>query len=376
MAVEASSLARQIELASNPPLHYERATDTSRSATDTGNTSTTGQLVLYIVRVPGSRDVFLTTLKPREKVVNAPDVQSSLYYLHVANQDANDSRTCVGERVVNAELQRRSWEQRHAAIRPVGQHVKSSSRENLPSMSLAHGSNGNMMTTRKPLPTPPDSPVEDQIGNFDQAPRVRRKAVKISTTSHERYVGRDESDDIALTLIRRDPASGTQWNVATIRNVLPGGCGDSIPVSGIKDEPELEVEVTNPGYSIFATSSGHDQSITPDHDSVFRRRVQNYRLDDTLHSHRGRGYNFVSPWNTRCVFSTGVSGGSLKVSTLWLKFLWLLTGGSAVISQRKTERKHRVLVSCASICRHWGLGCCIAPGQTLLISRMKMSITA
>lgn len=84
--IEADSLSDLTSLASDPPL-------------DPNLPVTREPLVLYIARVPGSRgttrlirfkassltllDVFLTPLKPREKVVTAEDVQSSLYYLHV-----------------------------------------------------------------------------------------------------------------------------------------------------------------------------------------------------------------------------------------------------------------------------------------------------
>lgn len=89
--IQAGSLASVVELAENPP--------------DWPIHSVTGYLqqplVLYIARVPGSHgiclssphskhkkltevlDVFLTTMKPQQKVVTAQDVQSSLYYMHV-----------------------------------------------------------------------------------------------------------------------------------------------------------------------------------------------------------------------------------------------------------------------------------------------------
>lgn len=89
--IQAGSLASVIDLADNPPdqpLH--------------GLTADLQQaLVLYIARVPGSHgscfslpvakiqelmemlDVFLSTMKPQQKVVTAQDVQSSLYYMHV-----------------------------------------------------------------------------------------------------------------------------------------------------------------------------------------------------------------------------------------------------------------------------------------------------
>jgi len=76
-AIEAGSLSSITPIACNPPPHPGR-----------GSEYLAQPLTLYIARVPGSRDVFLTPLKPREKVVTAQDVQSSLYYVHF-NTDAD-----------------------------------------------------------------------------------------------------------------------------------------------------------------------------------------------------------------------------------------------------------------------------------------------
>ena len=89
--IQAGSLASVMDLADNPPDHplHSLTADLQQP------------LVLYIARVPGSHgislslpgsknseliemlDVFLTTMKPQQKVVTAQDVQSSLYYMHL-----------------------------------------------------------------------------------------------------------------------------------------------------------------------------------------------------------------------------------------------------------------------------------------------------
>ncbi|KAJ9270682.1 hypothetical protein DTO271D3_4871 [Paecilomyces variotii] len=75
--VEARSLAAITALAANPPAYPRNPTQESL-----------GPLVLYILRVPGSRDVFLTPLKPPTKSsVSAEAINSSLYYLHVSSPD-------------------------------------------------------------------------------------------------------------------------------------------------------------------------------------------------------------------------------------------------------------------------------------------------
>lgn len=84
--IHAGSLATVIGLANNPP--------------DQPRHSSTGDLqqplVLYIARVPGSQDVFLTTMKPQQEVVTAQDVQSSLYYIHLDMPEDKDLVDSVG----------------------------------------------------------------------------------------------------------------------------------------------------------------------------------------------------------------------------------------------------------------------------------------
>ncbi|KAI0154385.1 hypothetical protein GGR57DRAFT_113556 [Xylariaceae sp. FL1272] len=69
--VEARSLAALNQLAANPPQYPKKPTEIRQDA-----------LTLYISRVPGTRDIILSTLKPQVKNVTAEDVASSLYYVH------------------------------------------------------------------------------------------------------------------------------------------------------------------------------------------------------------------------------------------------------------------------------------------------------
>ncbi|KAI1322115.1 hypothetical protein F5Y16DRAFT_55013 [Xylariaceae sp. FL0255] len=69
--VEGRSLAALNQLAGNPPLYPKKPTEARQDA-----------LTLYISRVPGTRDIILSTLKPQVKNVTAEDVASSLYYVH------------------------------------------------------------------------------------------------------------------------------------------------------------------------------------------------------------------------------------------------------------------------------------------------------
>ncbi|KAL3491630.1 hypothetical protein BJX62DRAFT_204721 [Aspergillus germanicus] len=75
--VEARSLSSITSIASNPPAYPRNPTQKKLEP-----------LILYIVRVPGSKDVFLTPLKPPTKYsVSAEAINASLYYLHVAGPE-------------------------------------------------------------------------------------------------------------------------------------------------------------------------------------------------------------------------------------------------------------------------------------------------
>ena len=94
--VHASSLATVVDLADNPPKDLPNYMISDVEAAQ--------PLILYIARVPGSRglesrqapsaetllkcriDVFLTTMKPQQRVVTAQDVQSCLYYVHAESE--------------------------------------------------------------------------------------------------------------------------------------------------------------------------------------------------------------------------------------------------------------------------------------------------
>lgn len=156
-----------------------------------------------------------------------------------------------------------------------------------------------------------------------------------------------------ITLIRRDAASGNQWNVATMS-------------SSKEDKGVIHVEIFNPGYGKFmnnvhlssnnsgqhstsAASEGQNavevlkrmaQNMMPDDSigkKVFYRDITPVRHDLQSHSlsevlfnrHSGsaetpklaqyvsskvnRGYyTFKSPWGGTCSFLASVNGGSLK----------------------------------------------------------------
>ena len=203
----------------------------------------------------------------------------------------------------------------------------------------------------------------------------------------------DPSGGCSITLIRRDPASGAQWNVARIDDppvpeVSSSFVNDPKPTQKRKTGAPMYIEINNQGYNKFVGAPEQPTLISRNtgdlpggptrteervgvSDKVFRRRLwmegakfgdrsfghrkthsrdapigrdgllddsgtfvhegqvpnrlstdlRSMTRDNQLHSgvqtsNRAstfRGYVFLSPWNGRCEFSTGGSGGSLKV---------------------------------------------------------------
>ncbi|KAJ5504106.1 hypothetical protein N7463_006980 [Penicillium fimorum] len=100
--IEARSLSSVTAIASNPPAYPRNPTHEKHEP-----------LSLYIVRVPGSKDIFLSPLKPPTKSsVSAEAINASLYYLHVATPDDDTLLQEVEqEREEEAQLRKERLEQ-------------------------------------------------------------------------------------------------------------------------------------------------------------------------------------------------------------------------------------------------------------------------
>lgn len=361
-AVEARSLTTLTTLASNPPAYPRNPTHVRHEP-----------LVLYIARVPGSRDVFLSPMKPREKVVTAEDIQSSLYFIHV-NQPEDIRLVTPPEPATPSasspqkpsflptEVPKRKPVPGSATLAPV---TDFGNRQNISAPNYGH--NGRQSTQEHPHVSFESTRYS---GEEPKAPQLQRPLEQPGTT---------------LTLIRRDPASNAQWNVAVINDpqdldISSLSLAQSSPKK--KQGSPLYIDITNPGYSKFLhtqerpelmprnsdlsarsqlsstyapsvsiSNSTYAPSIAPEQgsetsDNIFRRRIwmENPRStggghkysrshDSTMAGARGnwedpdpianpslpmekqsnfRGYVFTSPWNGRCEFITGAAGTSLK----------------------------------------------------------------
>ncbi|KAG9237835.1 hypothetical protein BJ875DRAFT_452573 [Amylocarpus encephaloides] len=280
-SVEAASLSDITQLASNPPKYPRNPTEQKRQP-----------LILYIARVPGSRDVILTTLKPQLKNVTAQDVASSLYYFHVNTED--DLRLLD-------DTQANTVEENGATSK-----IASSMQKPLPRKPLSETARGSLdpppqtdfMSRRmearsmptQPVTTPVERsqhsirrrPVQPSIPTPD--PTARRQPVQavqdetflssdhgvsdsrisMESTRSSRSEGRTSNQfstprgamgEFSITIIRRDPSSGAQWNIGSVtghpttdENI---DYGSRSPSKSKKPYFDLSIHLTAPGYAPF-----------------------------------------------------------------------------------------------------------------------------
>jgi hypothetical protein len=278
--------------------------------------------VFTVCSNPWPTDVFLTPLKPKEKVVSAEDITSSLYYLHVdqpedANmlQETSDAHESAEESVhqetagarqassitrkpvpparpsadgrnqpfdiprkppsndpVTANpprkplgarplVPRKDAEHRHnmaasiSALRPDDHNFQkdSYSRRSFEDTSRTHNENIDPrgLQFRNPFLADGQRPGAQLSSTppYAHAPGIQSGSSVSFTDLHEALSAANPS--VSLTLIRRDPGSGAQWNVAKIRY---GSSSDAASAShrGTKlPGAPIYLEILTPGYSKF-----------------------------------------------------------------------------------------------------------------------------
>ncbi|KAH8151560.1 uncharacterized protein LAJ45_04181 [Morchella importuna] len=165
--IHAGSLSTVTKLADNPPLYVNPTAPVMPS------------LILYIVRVPGSQDLFLTTLHPLSTTVTAEDINACIYYIHIhPNSTGTDTATPP--------------QPSHLAPRPT--HHRRWSSQSL------------------------------------RSPRWHKTIGTLPT----------------MTIVRRDPASGAQWNVAKVSQLPPVPDNDDA-----SNNDRIMLEITAEGYDKF-----------------------------------------------------------------------------------------------------------------------------
>ncbi|KAF2819772.1 hypothetical protein CC86DRAFT_128042 [Ophiobolus disseminans] len=269
-AIEARSLSSLTALASNPPAYPRNPTHVRHEP-----------LVLYIARVPGSKDVFLSPMKPREKVVTAEDITSSLYFLHVEQpEDANlvappefQDLDYAGQRQPTSNAPPMPAVQRKAvAGAPTGPPTRKPLSGTLePIKDFGNRQNvvaRNYSTRPETLapnynPPQPLAPSQYQGENQRLAPSPRRSPERSRQTG------------TSLTLIRRDPASGAQWNVARIEDppVLEVSSSTFNDMGAKRSVgAPMYIDITNPGYSKFLHSDETGRPPLPSRPSDLSER--------------------------------------------------------------------------------------------------------
>jgi hypothetical protein len=265
-------------------------------------------------------------MKPKDKVVSAEDITSSLYFLHVEQpQDAQ----------LVAFQEPYYQEQRQVASNlpptPVVQ------RKAVPGTSIAQEASG--YPTRKPL-SGTLAPIENYANrqninagshaqksgmlapeytsrhSYDQPPYQQQN--ELSLPYPHRSPERRKPVGTSLTLIRRDPSSGAQWNVARIDDPsMVEVCSSNASESGAKRQigAPMWIDVTNPGYSKFLHTDDTGKPAIPTPSS--NRSSRSYQTGT------------VSEYQTSVPYPESSITGNLNIfrRRLWMEGTQYTSGG-------------------------------------------------
>ncbi|KAI0837401.1 hypothetical protein F5Y06DRAFT_88973 [Hypoxylon sp. FL0890] len=307
--VEARSLSSLNYLAANPPQYPKKPTEEKQDP-----------ITLYISRVPGTRDVILSTLKPQIKNVTAEDVASSLYYVHLNTPE--DEALIPPNQTMPSSSPRTSDESsrsgNHIHRKPVpGTSSLASSRVDENVQLPPYGKENQPMNSpvqppvRKPVPpqrpqapqtAPPpvpfqrkplgprpataDSPdsslrasIHDQPPEYQPRysmdrppPPPARPSEQPTIQQHTdpfAFLGNSRTPSpksptkqrpftpFSLTLIRRDPSSGQQWNVGKVASFQLENPELISDEKYRQPSPSIMIHLENSGYAKFRGMPTH-----------------------------------------------------------------------------------------------------------------------
>ena len=241
-------------------------------------------------------------MKPRQKVVTAEDIQSSLYFLHMNSPE--DERSTI-----DSPSSPETEYGQHSPVAPPHSLIQRKAVPNGPMTTLP---------PRKPVPgtLAPVNGFENRqnivAGDYarsspnslgpDYTPRRSFDSLQPQDRSrNQRPVlhvrGRSEQlrhPGTFLTLIRRDPASGAQWNIARIDDP-PALDISSTMLAGIPYKKPIGapiyIDITNPGYSKFlhTSSEGPAPSRLQSNDDELFLNPNDATLDRQNNVHRFHG---------------------------------------------------------------------------------------
>ncbi|KAI0102431.1 hypothetical protein GGR51DRAFT_527387 [Nemania sp. FL0031] len=265
--VEARSLAALNQLAANPPRYPTKPNERKQDA-----------LTLYISRVPGTRDIILSTLKPQIKNVTAEDVASSLYYVHF--QTLEDTPLVPLNQSGHPASPRSSGEgpmpriHRKPLPNPSGQPTSVSIAPAAPSGKENQGTAGYRAplsprspladTTGQrapPLPNKPRPPFHERPyfptgpgdGHFSPDPNATFYPTPDPPVGAYAPVSTKQRpfSPFSLTLIRRDPSSGQQWNVGKIASFQLENPDLIDDEKRNQSSPSIQIHLESSGYAKF-----------------------------------------------------------------------------------------------------------------------------
>jgi len=243
----------------------------------------------------GHLDVFLSPMKPREKVVTAEDIQNSLYFVHVEQPEdvqlvqspSFQEPQYIDQRPPSSDGLHASAVHRKPVSNPTPGLPNAPKRKPVPgTLEPVHGfenmQNINAMNTH-PSSSGLLAPGYTPRRSFETQYQEERRSLSSPRTPF----GQAFPSGTYLTLIRRDPASGAQWNVARIEDppvldISSSGTNDA-PIKRKTGAP-IYIEVTNPGYSKFIHTESPMMppllSRGTDASSISRRSVQDHQIND------------------------------------------------------------------------------------------------
>ncbi|RYP58172.1 hypothetical protein DL771_011326 [Monosporascus sp. 5C6A] len=300
--VEARSLAELNYLAANPPQYPTNPAEKRQDP-----------LTLYISRVPGTRDIILSTFKPQVKDVTAEDIASSLYYIHF--DTPADDLLVPAEQARPSSSPRSSSESRttHIQRKPLPSSAKLAEVKDTlvdPATHTTHPAlrqdvSGRGALVQQPVPqanthfnpsTPPQGAPELSTGAIQRKPLGPRPKANIDSAdkgspptaldeqppafrprpnqqenvpgqansqpppaphSVSKHASRQPSPakkpfkPFSLTLIRRDRSSGEQWNVGKIASFQLMNPDQLEEDKHYQPSPTILIHILTSGYAKF-----------------------------------------------------------------------------------------------------------------------------
>lgn len=200
---------------------------------------------------------------------------------------------------------------------------------------------------------PPALPPRNDLGHHRSEADVLSASRVDSSEEHQPFSPSYQTS-FSVTLIRRDPVSGGQWNVGRIATELPEPGHSRITSErlGKSRGTRVLLEILTCGYDKFKPENSKSQDPPSQHSTYlpFQRilsldpfkpqsqdpspRRTNFRSSIDVHQRSSkvqtptsitslppppppilsssRPYTFASPWNGSCEFATGIAGRSLK----------------------------------------------------------------